>query len=169
MNKKNVWIVFVISAAALLAADLLLKYWAVENLLSDCGRFVESRDLLGPLLGLTFTRNYGAFFGFLSDWDGAQIFLSVLKAAILGGLLWYYTCIPHEKRMWFVRVPIILIFAGGVGNLYDRIRLGYVRDMLDFTFWEGFAIFNLADVYVTVGVFSLIIVGLFVVKDLPLV
>lgn len=162
MRKRSVWLAFFLSAAVLLALDLWLKYWAAENLQSQ-----PDRALIDGFLGLTYTRNFGAFFGFLSGFGGAQVLLSVLKIVILGGLLWYYARLPREKKFWLMRVPLILIFTGGAGNLYDRLRFGYVRDMLDFTFWESFAIFNLADVYVTAGVFALIIVGLFIVKDFP--
>ncbi|MCL1843903.1 MAG: signal peptidase II [Defluviitaleaceae bacterium] len=167
MSKKIVWAVLFVAAAVLLALDLLLKYWAQVNLQCCCGgRYEET--LVRGLLGLTYVRNHGAFFGFLRNFRFARELLTVLKVVILGVLLWYYHRLPLEKKIWFVRVPIILIVAGGVGNLYDRFRLGYVRDMLDFIFWQNFAIFNLADVYVTIGAFSLAFVVLFVVKDFPL-
>ncbi|MCL2385997.1 MAG: signal peptidase II [Defluviitaleaceae bacterium] len=162
MTKKLVWLIFAVSVVVLLALDLWLKHWAAANLQGQ-----PDRVLIEGLLGLRYLRNHGGFFGFLANFGGAQILLSVLKIVILGGLGWYYHRLPTERKFWYMRVPIILIFAGGVGNLVDRVALGYVRDMLRFLFWENFAIFNLADVYVTVGVFALMIVGLFIVKDFP--
>ena len=146
----------------LLALDLWLKSWAVSHLQGQ-----PPRVLIEGLLGLTYFENPGAFFGFLGGVDGARWLLSGLKAIILVGLLWYYSRLPNEPRFWLMRVPIILVFTGGVGNLLDRLFLGIVRDMLEFLFMR-FAIFNLADVYVTVGVFVLMFVGLFVIKDFPL-
>lgn len=48
--------------------------------------------------------------------------------------------------------------GGGIGNIVDRIALGYVRDFLQFAFWEQFPVFNIADSFVTVGAFMLIVV-----------
>jgi len=166
MNKK-IWIVFIVTTLVLLALDLWLKYWAQNSLVDEFGRS-QNRALFGNLLGLTYVRNTGAFFGFLGGFEWARIVLSVLKFLILGALVVYYAWLPREPKMWFLRVPILLIFVGGLGNLYDRLRFGYVRDMLDFTWWEGFAIFNLADVFVTTGVFALIVFVLFVVRDIPM-
>jgi len=161
VQKKNIWIIFVATTVVLLALDLWLKAWAVENLQGQAARV-----LVPGVLGLTYHENPGAFFGFLGGVDGARWILAVLKIVILGGLVWYYGRLPLEKRFWFMRVPILLIFAGGLGNLFDRIAFGFVRDMLDFLFMN-FAIFNLADVYVTAGVFALMFVTLFIVKDFP--
>ena len=161
MTKKSVWIVFFIATVVLLALDLWLKHWAAVNLDGQ-----PACVLIPGVLGLSYYENPGAFFGFLGGLDAARWLLSALKIAILGGILWYYNRLPLQKRLWLIRVPLILIFVGGLGNLIDRVTLGIVRDMLEFLFVR-FAIFNLADVYVTVGVFSLIFIGLFIVKDFP--
>lgn len=170
MSKKSVWIAFCVITAVLLALDLWLKSWAVANLDGQ-----PPRVLIPGVLGLTYHENPGAFFGFLGNFGGARWLLAALKTVILVGLAWYYALLPRKRKMWFMRVPIILIFVGGLGNLVDRLFTGWllestgtgiVRDMLEFLFMR-FAIFNLADVYVTVGVFSLLIVGLFIIKDIP--
>jgi signal peptidase II len=159
-SKKNVWIVFVVVSFVLVVLDLWLKYWAVANLQNQ-----PDIILMKGVLGLTYVQNPGALFGFLASL-GARWILAALKAVILGGILWYYNRLPLEKRFWFLRVPMIFVFAGGVGNLFDRVKLGYVRDMLNFLF-VSFPVFNLADVYVTCGVFSLFFVIFFVVRDIP--
>ena len=141
--------------------DLWLKHWAAVNLQNQ-----PPRDVVPGLLGLTYLENPGAAFGLFSGFAWGRVVLSIVSIILMIGILWYYSRIPTEKRFWFVRVPLILIFAGGVGNLIDRLALGAVRDMLQFLFIE-FPIFNLADVYVTTGAFSLIFVTLFVVKDAP--
>ena len=148
-------------AAILLALDLWLKSWAAANL-----QGMDGRVLLPGFLGLTYTRNTGAAFGLLANFEWGRWVLTAVKVILMGGLLWYYNRIPLEKRHWFIRVPIILILAGGIGNLYDRIAFGYVRDMLEFLF-INFPIFNLADVFVTTGVFVGGFIILFVVKDFP--
>ena len=161
MRKRNLWFIFVVASLILVTPDLWLKHWAAANLSGQ-----PEMVLIGGVLGLTYFENSGALFGFLKNFD-ARWLLAALKILILCGLLWYYNRLPCENRFWLVRAPMILIFAGGAGNLFDRVCFGVVRDMLDFLFMN-FAVFNLADVYVTAGVAWLIFVSLFVVKDIPL-
>jgi len=163
MNKSKlaIWGVLLASVAILLALDLILKSWAVSNLMGQPGR-----DLIPGFLGLTFTRNTGAAFGLFANQDWGRWVLTGVKIVLMLSILWYYHRLPLESRNWALRVPMILILAGGLGNLYDRIVLGYVRDMLAFLFVD-FPIFNLADIFVVVGCFAGAFVLLFVVKDLP--
>ncbi|MCL2456180.1 MAG: signal peptidase II [Defluviitaleaceae bacterium] len=158
--RKKFWFVFIFVSIFLVALDLLLKNWAAANLPG-----APEIILIEGVLGLRYVENPGALFGFLKNFDARWV-LSALKIIILGGILIYFHRLPTEKKFWFLRAPLILVFAGGVGNLFDRVKLGIVRDMLNFLF-VNFAVFNLADVYVTVGVFSLVFVMLFVVKEIP--
>jgi len=155
------WGILLVSVAALLTLDLILKSWAVSNLMEQPGR-----DLIPGLLGITFTRNTGAAFGLFANQNWGRWVLTIVKVVLMLGILWYYHRLPLEKKNWALRVPMILILAGGLGNLYDRIVLGYVRDMLEFLF-INFPIFNLADVFVVVGCFTGAFVLMFVVRDLP--
>jgi len=160
-NRLITWGILLGIAAILLALDLWLKSWAATNLMDQ-----PNRDLIPGFLGLTYTRNTGAAFGLLAGFEWSRWVFTVVKIVLMGGLLWFYGRLPVEKRFWLIRIPIILIFAGGIGNLFDRILFGYVRDMLAFLFFN-FPIFNLADVYVTVGAFLSAFVLLFVIKDFP--
>ena len=162
MNKKAGWIVFILCTGVFLALDLWLKHWAAVNLQNQ-----PPREVVPGFLGLTFLENPGAAFGILAGAAWGRVVLLIISTALMVGILWYYHRIPTEKRFWFIRIPLILIFAGGVGNLIDRLFLGAVRDMLEFLF-INFPIFNLADVFVTVGAFSFCFFALFVVKDVPL-
>ena len=146
-------------AAVLLALDLWLKSWAAANL-----QGMPSRILIPGFLGLTYTRNTGAAFGFLANFEWGRWVITAVKIILMGGLLWFYNRLPLGRLFWLIRVPVILIFAGGIGNLYDRLVFGYVRDMLAFLF-VNFPIFNLADVYVVSGVFFGAFIILFVIKD----
>jgi len=164
MSKTKQWAIFAITVAILLALDLWLKTWAAATL-----QWQPGRDIIPGFLGLTYTRNTGAAFGLFANTAWGRWVLAIFKFVIMGGLLWVYYYLskrPMQKRLWFIRVPIILIFTGGVGNLVDRIAFGYVRDMLAFLF-INFPIFNLADVYVVAGCFLGMFVMLFVVKDFP--
>jgi len=163
-NKKAAtplcWVVLVVIVTILLVLDLWLKSWASSNLVG------EHRSLISGILGLTYFRNTGAAFGLMSGVNAGRWILSILKIVIISGLFWFYNRIPTEKLYWAIRIPIILIITGGLGNLIDRVWLGSVRDMLVFEF-VNFPIFNLADVYVVIGCFVGIFVMLFVVKELP--
>jgi signal peptidase II len=154
------WAGFAVPIIALLALDLWLKAWAAATLPG------EPRVLIEGFLGLRYHRNSGVAFGFLANWDYGRWVIVIVNVLMMGALIWYYAKLPHQRRYWLLRVPMILIVAGGFGNIIDRVWLGYVRDMLEFLF-INFAIFNLADVFIVAGVFSAAFVLLFVIKDAP--
>lgn len=158
-KRRNAWLTLLVATAILLALDLILKSWASANLMGQ-----PSRDLIPGILGLTFTRNTGAAFGILGNFSWGRWVLTGLKIVLMLGILWYYDYLPYTKKHWLLRIPLILILAGGLGNLFDRVAFGYVRDMLAFLFFN-FPIFNLADIFVTVGCFVGAFVMLFVIKD----
>lgn len=160
-NRIITWGILFCSVAVLLALDLIVKNFAVLHLMDE-----PRRVLVSGVLGLTFVRNAGAAFGIFANFDWGRWLLIVVKIGLILGLLWYYNRLPLEKRFWALRIPMILILAGGLGNLYDRIVLGYVRDMLEFLFFS-FPIFNIADIFVVVGCIMGAFVMVFVVKDLP--
>lgn len=98
------------------------------------------------LLGLRYLENTGMAFSLLS---GKTIFLAGVTSVALVVMAYFLFVKKYGDK--FERFCFILIFAGGVGNLIDRIFQGYVIDYFEFLFMD-FAIFNVADVYVCVGV-----------------
>ena len=156
------YIIYSFDAIALIALDQIVKLWAIANLQGQ-----PERPLIQGFLHLTYLENRGAAFGFLAGFSGAQWFFTIIKVIILVLAVAYFTKLPHEPRFMLLRVPLLLIFAGGIGNLIDRVRLGFVVDMFVFRFIQ-FPVFNVADMYVTVGVFLFAIMALFVVKDAPI-
>ncbi|MCL2203627.1 MAG: signal peptidase II [Defluviitaleaceae bacterium] len=155
------WWPFLFFSAILIALDQWLKIWSSANLAGQ-----PRRAVVDGVLGLTYFHNRGAAFGLLSDREWGRWVITVLVIVLLAGVAWYYGRLPTERKLWWVRAPLILIFAGGLGNLIDRFRLGYVVDMLEFLF-VNFAIFNLADVFVTVGAFSMVLVVMLMGKKAP--
>lgn len=132
-------------------ADQFIKLWATANLLGKA-----SIVLIPGLLKLTYVMNYGAAFGMMS---GMRWFLVILTGIILLGLIWaLYT--NKIEGLW-MRLPIAMIVAGGIGNLIDRMRLGYVVDYLDINDFFSFPMFNLADCFVVVGAIILVVYVLF--------
>ena len=97
------------------------------------------------VLHLTYQTNRGAAFGMLSD--SRWIFMITSTVAIVGIL--FYLIKYRPKNKWLV-ASLAMIAGGGIGNMIDRIALGYVIDFIDFTLID-FAIFNVADSFVTVG------------------
>lgn len=150
---KKRWWVMLIELAVLgiiLLADLLTKKYAVEFLMTQNG---QSYPLIKGFITLTYTENTGAGFGLFA---GNTTALTVITAIVIVAVL-VYLILAQKENMW-LRVSLLFIVGGGIGNLVDRIGLGYVRDFIKFAFWDEFAIFNIADSFVTVGVFMLVIV-----------
>jgi signal peptidase II len=105
---------------------------------------------------LVHARNTGAAFSFLANAGGWQkYFFICLTALALGLMLWLLK--KHWLERWFA-AGVVLVMAGAIGNLIDRVRLGYVVDFLDFHVagWHFWA-FNIADSAITLGAMLLII------------
>ena len=116
--------------------------------------------VIDGFLDLTYSENTGMGFGLGQDSTlGITVMTAILIVAILGYLIFF------KKEKAYIRIPLIMVAAGGIGNLVDRTQLGYVRDFFEFTFMD-FAIFNIADTFVTVGAIVLI-VGLIVTLIFP--
>ena len=143
-------IFLIIFGIVLVAADQLIKLWAVRVLMPvGTMDFIRFNDL--EILGLKYCENTGAAF---SSFSGAKWFLIILVSVMLVGLL-IFTVRYKYKRPFFM-ISSVMIISGGLGNLIDRVRQGYVVDYLDVKLFN-FAVFNFADVCVVLGaVFMLI-------------
>lgn len=135
-----------IIVGVLVLVDQLTKFLAASSL-----RLNESYSVFKGIFSLTLVHNTGAAFGFFKQRAAVFIFVSV--AAIL--LVLFYTSASlsiNAKRFQYdyryARAGLILILAGAIGNLIDRLRLGYVVDFLDFRIWP---VFNFADTLISLG------------------
>lgn len=106
-----------------------------------------STPLIKNIVYLTYIQNTGAGFGLFRNFNSILIWISII---IIGIILYNYGEIVKNK---LTAVSLALILGGAVGNLIDRIFLGYVVDFIDFKFWPAF---NAADSAVTIGVIMLI-------------
>lgn len=127
--------------AACIAGDQLLKYWVVRHL--EIG---QSAAFLPGLVRLTRLHNTGAAWG---SFSGSTALLTAVTAVLLVAVAWLVL-----KKV--IRHPLglcaaMLVLGGGIGNMIDRIFRGYVVDMFDLEFMD-YPIFNLADIFVVVGV-----------------
>ena len=133
------------------AADQVVKYYVVSHL-----ALYGSAPLIPGVVELYYIRNTGGGFSILS---GHTWILTVLTAALMAGiayLLWKKV-FAHPLAMRTLTVTL----GGGLGNLVDRIRLGYVVDMFNFQFMN-YPVFNVADILVVCGVIGFAIYYLFI-------
>lgn len=113
--------------------------------------------LIDRVLEFNYLENTGAAF---SSFSGKQTFLILLPALVILLLLWKYVTLPITRRLFGMRFCILLILSGAVGNLIDRLLNRYVVDFIYFVPID-FPKFNVADIYITVGVALLAILLFF--------
>ncbi|MFH1414278.1 MAG: signal peptidase II [Candidatus Omnitrophota bacterium] len=102
----------------------------------------ESLPVLKGIFHITLTHNTGAAFGILKNQVPLFIFTSLFAVFLI------YANIRKNKEGRFYSLALSLILGGALGNLVDRVRLGYVIDFLDFRIWP---VFNIADSAITIG------------------
>lgn len=133
------------SIAVLTVIDQLTKYAAVATV-----KVNGPKDFLFGLMQFRYVENTGAAFSMFSENTSVlAVFSAVLIIAALVLLL------SRKAKSNFVNACIVLVIAGGIGNVIDRVRLGYVVDFIEPLFID-FAVFNFADCCITVGAFMLI-------------
>ena len=138
---------YIIFAAVSVALDQITKYLTVANI-----ALYENIPFIPGLLSLTYVRNTGAAW---SSFRG-QLWLFALVFVLFTALVvWEY----FKKPLPFTvleRWLIAAIYGGGLGNMIDRIRLGYVIDMIKTDFID-FPVFNIADCFITCGTILLLV------------
>ena len=137
--------------AAVIALDWVTKQRVTEAL--DLYRPVE----VFPFLNIMLAHNYGAAFSFLNEAGGWQRWFFVTLASVVSLVLLVWL-LRLPRREWVTGLGLALVLGGAIGNLIDRIRLGYVVDFIDVHFggWH-YPAFNVADSAITCGVILLLI------------
>ena len=146
----------ILAVVALILLDQGTKLWALASL-----KPIQRMTLMEGFMDLTFVENRGVAFGMFS---GQRWFILLLTGIIAAGLIWFYVTMPKKKEYFPLRVSLVLVLSGAIGNIIDRLFRGYVVDFFEFTFFE-WPVFNVADIYVVVGVILLALMIIFVVKD----
>lgn len=123
----------------------------------------EPLVLIEGILGLTYVKNDGAAFGMFS---GQQLMLCIVTGVSI--ILLSVLLITQRKRKpipmpRLLGIALVLIIAGAIGNLIDRLYLGYVRDMIQ-TLFITFPVFNIADCAVTIGA-ALAFISIFLTRS----
>ncbi len=154
-------IIVIAAIAAMIGIDQLIKIWAIANLQGQPPRpFLQIGSF--DWMHLRYLENRGAAFSML---NGSRGFLIVFPLIMITICLYALHRLGKQHRWLYAALP--LIAAGGLGNLIDRIfRGGAVVDYFDFQL-INFAVFNFADICVTVGVALMLIGILFFEKELP--
>ena len=126
--------------AAIIVLDQLSKWLTVINL-----DFGETFPVIEGVFHFTYVKNTGMAFGMLKDHRWVFMVFSTISIIVL--IVYLFRFRPENRWM---QVSLALIIGGGLGNMIDRILLGYVVDFLDFTL-INFAVFNVADSFVCIG------------------
>ena len=139
----------------LVAIDQVTKYIAIINLKGK-----NEVVIIDKWLHFTYVENSGAAFGIFQN---ATILFTILTIIIVFGIMWYM--LKESNNIGnFLKFSLVMIIAGAIGNLIDRIRLGYVVDFIYSPLGGlyNFPVFNFADIYVTCSAIFLIIYLLFI-------
>lgn len=131
-----------------LIIDRLTKIYAINNLIDN--------PYKGSIFNFTYLENRGAAFGILQD---RRIFFIILTLAIVCALVYYFLK-NYKTNTKLLNVALTMIITGAIGNFYDRLFQGYVVDFIEFAFVD-FPVFNVADIFVTVGSILMIIYLIF--------
>lgn len=145
-------VIVLATAAVLLAADQIVKYFVLLYL-----KPVGSVPVIGGFLELAYVENTGAAFGLFKNHIWIVVTVTVVATVVIIGLLFRY-----RGHTFFSYATSALLIAGGFGNLIDRILYGFVVDYIHVLFFDY--IFNLADCCITVGAVLFVIHVIFFTK-----
>lgn len=155
-NRKLHYFLAAVTVAAAVLFDQWTKYLAVLHLKEQ-----EPYTIIQGVFKLQYLENRGAAFGLLQN-QRLFFYFSVLLITVF--VIWFYNRVPMTKKYLPLRLCSVFVLAGGIGNFIDRIRLNYVVDFLYFELID-FPIFNVADIYVTVSMFALCFLIIFIYKE----
>lgn len=153
---KNTKSLYGICIAVLALFDQYTKSLVVKNLKS--GKVIP---VWKEVFELHYLENRGAAFGMLQD---RRIFFLATGGIVLFCLVRMIKALANDPRYTRFLICLTLIGAGAIGNTLDRVRLGYVIDFFYFK-WIDFPIFNVADIYITVGSILIVLFMIFFYND----
>lgn len=156
MKRKLILFIDFFMMFILIALDQYTKHLAVINL-KDRPAFV----IIEGVFELNYLENRGAAFGMLQN---QKVFFVFIACIILAAICYVLFKMPEGRRYTWLHILLVMIAAGAVGNMIDRVRLEYVVDFFYFVL-INFPIFNVADIYVSVACVLLAIMILFYYKE----
>ena len=155
-KKIKLYIIPILCIGLLVALDQITKF-----IVRTSFALYESHPLIKNVFHLTYIQNTGIAWGMFKN--GRTIFL-ILTILVLLICACFYAKIPESKRFTPIRVCLVILVSGAIGNMIDRISLHYVVDFFDFRLIH-FPVFNVADIYVVVSMIVLILLCAFYYHD----
>lgn len=156
VNKKLLFVIDAAIIAALLLLDQFTKHLAVKHLKDQ-----PAVSLIEGVLELDYLENRGVAFGLFQNQRYMILLVGIIFMACILFLMYK---MPAGKKFTMLHIVFSCIIAGGVGNMIDRVALGYVIDFISFVLID-YPIFNVADCYVVCATVVLFIVVLFVLTE----
>jgi len=143
------WGTFLGIATGVVVLDQLTKAWLVANVAQD-----EVREVLGDSLRLVYHQNSGALFGLFRD---QAVLFGLISIGVIGLIVAYHA---RSGRSLYLSLALGFLLGGAIGNLIDRLRLGYVVDFVDMGIGDlRFYTFNVADSAVSTAIVLLVAVA----------
>lgn len=139
----------------LVIADQLTKHLAVVRLKNQA-----AYNLINGILEFNYLENRGAAFGVLQNQKYFFVFVALI---FIGVIVFVLIKVPTQKKYYSLNILLVMIAAGAVGNMIDRVRYDYVVDFI-YLVCIQFPVFNVADIYVTTATVILVFQILFVYK-----
>lgn len=143
---KTHWIKLIVRfiiIAAILTFDMITKVYFAQK--------THDANFIPGFISFKYVENTGAAFGILGSHTILLIVVSILFV-----VFFTFWDITNKEGNWLSEIGYAFVIAGAVGNLYDRLILGYVRDFINFDFMT-WGVFNIADTFITIGCFVYII------------
>lgn len=156
MNSKKIHAIHFITFVTLVFLDQITKYFS-RTAFANGG----SKDIIPDVLSLCFHKNTGAAWSIMSGKTG---FLTIFTIILIVLLIYIYLKTPIKPRLTTFKLMMIFLLSGAVGNLIDRVILGYVTDFIYFEI-INFPVFNIADCYITVTAILFLIMTFCYFKD----
>jgi signal peptidase II len=149
MSNRPIWPVFLGLAALIVTADQLTKAWIAATLAPG-----KSMSIIGDTLRLVHGRNNGALFGLFRD--NAVVF-GIISLGVIALIVAYHA---RVGRTLYLSVALGLLLGGALGNVTDRLRLGYVVDFVDAGVGTlRWYTFNVADAAISAAILMLIVLA----------
>ena len=135
-------------ALLIILLDQLSKYWAISHLVP-----FESVPVL-PILSWSLAFNSGSAFSFLANAGAWHMwfFMGLSTVISVGLIIWIFKLDANHKHGFYQMLALVFILGGAIGNLIDRIKIGYVIDFID-VYYKSYhwPVFNLADTAICIG------------------
>ena len=151
-KRKIVYIIPVLVISLLVSIDQLTKH-----IVDSTMKLGDSKTVIKNIFEISYIRNEGVAWGLFA---GKRIIFLIMTCIIIAGCFYVYVNTYKIKKFLLLRMSLVVLVSGAIGNMIDRIKLGYV---IDFFYFKpiDFPVFNVADIYVVVSMISIFLLILF--------